>query len=152
MNNIIRNRDDVFFQLPVNIFDIHVDVGIQTVLQPTGAWFRHLEVDVEIEEKSVQNILLEFSDEMFQPKYRNSLAVVMTGREEVRPKYGKFLVDADDCLDKVVVVDAADKVRQEVLSDVIVDTGEEELEQVQHTGTEVCPAKVLEDQVRTEIS
>ena len=83
MNNIICNRDDVFFQLPVNIFDIHVDVGIQTVLQPTGAWFRHLEVDVEIEEKSVQNILLEFSDEMFQPKYRNSLADVMAGSEEV---------------------------------------------------------------------
>ena len=72
--------------------------------------------------------------------------------QDVRPKYGQFLVDADDCLDKVVVVDAADKVRQEVLSDVIVHTGEEELEQVQHTGTEVCPAKVLEDQVRTEIS
>ena len=83
MNNIICNRDDVFFQLPVNILDIHVDVSIKTVLEPTGARFRHLQVDVEIEEKSVQNILLEFSDEMFQPKYGNSLADVMSGSEEV---------------------------------------------------------------------
>ena len=57
-----------------------------------------------------------------------------------KPKYGELLVDADDCLDKVVVVDAADKVRQEVLPDIGVDTGEEELEQIQHTGAEVSPA------------
>ena len=83
MNNIICNRDDVFFQLPVNILDIYIDVGFKTVLQPTGAWFRHLQVDVKIEEKSVQNILLKFPDEMFQPKYRNSLVVVMSGSEGV---------------------------------------------------------------------
>ena len=72
--------------------------------------------------------------------------------QEDRPKYGKFLVDADDGFDEVVVVDATDKVGQEVLSDVIVHTGEQELEQIQHTRAEVRPAKVLEDQVSAEIS
>ena len=83
MNNIICNRDDVFFQLPVHILDIHIDVSIKAVLQPTGAWFRHLQVDVKIEEKSVQNILLELSDEMFQPKYKNKIpgVVIMAGSQ-----------------------------------------------------------------------
>ena len=58
-----------------------------------------------------------------------------------KPKYGELLVDADDCLDKVVIVDATDKVREEVLPDVVIHGGEEELEQVQYAGPEVSPAE-----------
>ena len=64
-----------------------------------------------------------------------------------KPEYGELLVDADYCLDEVVIVDATDKVREEVLSDVVINASEEELKQIQDAGAEVSPAEILEDQV-----
>mgnify|MGYP001211764302 CR=1 FL=1 len=88
------------------------------------------------------------------------------------PENGKSLVQSYDCLDKVVIVDTAHKVRQEVLSNLKnmvkitslylsfdninahlwTDAGEHKLEQVQDTRARVSPAKILEYQVRAEIS
>ena len=65
----------------------------------------------------------------------------------LKPEYGEFLVDANDCLNEVVVVDTTDEVREEVLSDLIINRSEEELEEVHHAGAEVSPAQVLEDEI-----
>ena len=86
------------------------------------------------------------------------------------PEYGKSLVQGDYSLDKVVIVYAAHKVSQEVLSNLRnmqtnfedvtftkqsnlwTDAGEDKLEQVQDTGARVSPAQILENQIRAEIS
>ena len=57
------------------------------------------------------------------------------------------MVDADDRLDEVVVVDTADEVREEVLSDLTINRSEEELKEVHYAGAKVSPAQVLEDEI-----
>ena len=91
----------------------------------------------------------------------------------IQPEYGKSLVQGNNWFYKVVIVDAAHKVSQKILSNLKMnniigppekkkslalklylrtDAGKDKLKQVQHTGAGVGPAQVLVNQVRTKIS
>ena len=91
----------------------------------------------------------------------------------IQPEYGKSLVQGNNWFYKVVIVDAAHKVSQKILSNLKMDNiigpntekkilvlklylrtdaGKDELKQVQHTGARVGPAQVLVNQVWTKIS
>ena len=70
---------------------------------------------VQTEEKSIHDVLVKFSDERFQVEDRN------------------ILVDAGDCLDKVVMVNTTDQVSHEVVPDININTGEDKLEKINNT-------------------
>ena len=70
---------------------------------------------IQTEDKSIHNVVVKFFDERFHGEDRD------------------ILVDAGDCLDKVVMVNTADQVSHEVVPDININTGEDKLEKIDNT-------------------
>ena len=86
------------------------------------------------EQEAQQDLLVNFLDERFLAE---------------QPR---LVVEAPDSLGEVLVVNTADKVGHEAVPDVHVDTGEEELEEVENTGAVVTSREILEDNVAAKHS
>ena len=83
-----------------------------------------LGVDVKGEEKAIHNVEIKLLDKVFLAEHCY------------------VAVYADDGLSKAVIVDTAHKVCQEVVSDILINAGEDELEKIKDTGAIVTPAKI----------
>ena len=80
-------------------------------------------------EKSVEYIINEFFHELFHGEHDDSV------------------VDAANCLGKVVIVNAADEVSHELVPDMKIHTREDKLKKVVDTGTVVIVTNILENDI-----
>ena len=88
---------------------------------------------MEGEEEAIHDILVKLFDKRFLAEHWNSV------------------VDAAHSFNKVVIVDTAHKVGHEALSNPRLDTGEDELEEIQDTGAVLETILILKDHIGTEL-
>ena len=80
-------------------------------------------------EKAIQNIFNKFSHEFLHGEHY------------------KLVVDAADCLGKVVIIDAANEIGHEVMPDLRINAGENKLKKIKDTGAIVIVTDILEDDI-----
>ena len=59
----------------------------------------------------------------------------------------KLVVDAADCLGKVVIIDAANEIGHEVMPDLRINAGENKLKKIKDTGAIVIMTDIFEDDI-----